>query len=95
TRVCEPTSLGLDDFAGRMDFALAFAVVHEMPDPPGFLAGVARVLKPGARCLLAEPQGHVAAPAFEATLAAAAQAGLSLVGRPAIRWSRAAVLKKQ
>lgn len=94
THVCEPMSLGLDDFAGRIDFALAFAVVHEMSDPPGFFSGVARLLKPGARCLVAEPRGHVAPPAFEAMLAAARQAGLSEEDRPSIRWSRTAVLKK-
>jgi ubiquinone/menaquinone biosynthesis C-methylase UbiE len=94
TRVCSPMALGLDDFTGGIDFALAFAVVHEMPDPPHFFAEVARLLRPGARCLVAEPKGHVTVPAFEATLAAAAQAGLGLVGRPAIRRCRAAVLQK-
>jgi tRNA A58 N-methylase Trm61 len=93
-RVCEPTALGLEDFTGGIDFALAFAVVHEMPDPPNFFAGVARVLRAGARCLVAEPKGHVSAPAFEATLAAAARAGVVLVGRPTIRRCRAAVLQR-
>jgi len=95
TRVCEPTSLGLDDFTGAIDFALAFAVVHEMPDPARVFADLARLLRSGARCLVAEPKGHVAAPAFEATLATARQAGLSLVGRPVIRRCRAAVLQKE
>jgi len=94
-RVCPPTSLGLDDYVGRIDFALTFAVVHEMPEPSRFFADVARLLKPGAVCLVAEPKGHVAAPDFEVTLAAAAQAGLDLVGRPEIRRSRAATLTRR
>jgi len=94
-RVCEPTALGLDDFSGRIDFAVAFAVVHEMPDPPRFFADLARLLRPGARCLVAEPKGHVPAPAFEATLAAAKGAGLGLGGRPMIRRCRTAVLQKE
>jgi len=32
TRGCEPISLGLADFYGQIDFALAFAVVHEVLD---------------------------------------------------------------
>ena len=93
-RVCPPTSLGLDDYIGCIDFALAFAVVHEMPEPSRLFADLARALKPGAVCLVAEPTGHVAAPDFEATLAAATQAGLGLVGRPGIRRCRAATLTK-
>jgi ubiquinone/menaquinone biosynthesis C-methylase UbiE len=93
-RVCGPTSLGLDDFTEGIDFALAFAVVHEMPDPPRFFAELARLLRAGARCLVAEPKGHVTAPAFEATLATARQVGLGLVGRPVIWRCRAAVLQK-
>ncbi len=95
TRVCDPSSLGVDDLTGSIDFVLAFAVVHEMSDPLSFFASVATVLRPGARCLLAEPKGHVAAPAFETTLAAAMQAGLGLVGRPAIRRCWTAVLQKE
>ena len=94
-RVCEPTALGLDDFTGRIDFALAFAVVHEVPEPPRFFADLAKVLRPGARCLVAEPKGRVPEPAFEATLATARQAGLGLVGRPVIRRCRAAVVQKE
>lgn len=93
-RLCEPTALGLDDFTGRIEFALAFAVVHEMPESPRFFADLARVLRPGARCLLAEPKGHVGAAAFEAMLAIARQAGLALGDRPVIRRCRAAVLQK-
>jgi ubiquinone/menaquinone biosynthesis C-methylase UbiE len=93
-RMCPPTSLGLDDYVGRIDFALVFAVVHEVPEPSRFFTDVARLLKPGALCLVAEPTGHVTALDFEATLAAATRAGLGLVGRPEIRRSRAATLKK-
>ena len=94
TRVCTPTSLGLTDFAGRIDFALAFAVVHEMPEVPHFFAEVAEVLKPDAQCLVAEPTGRVSAQAFEETLGAAGQAGLNVVGRTHIRRCYAALLMK-
>ena len=93
-RLSQRDSLGLSDLANQVDFALAFAVVHEMPSAASFFIDAGRTLKPGACLLLAEPVGHVRAPRFEAELAAAAEAGLQLADRPSIRSSRAALLKK-
>jgi ubiquinone/menaquinone biosynthesis C-methylase UbiE len=95
TRACTPTSLGLDAFTRGFDFALAFAVVHEVPDPARFFTEIAHVLRRGAFCLMAEPKGHVSAEEFDATLAAATQAGLTVAGGPAIWRCRAAVLKQE
>ncbi len=94
TRVCPSTSLDVADFAGKVDFALVFAVVHELPSRDRFFLEVAEVLKPGAQCLLAEPTGHVSLDGFAATLDAAQQAGLRVNSRPHIRASRAALLEK-
>lgn len=93
-RVCRPASLEVADFAGMIDFALVFAVVHEVPEAAPFFGEVAEALKPGAQCLLGEPAGHVSAEAFAATLEAAQRAGLSVVARPRIRGSRTALLEK-
>ena len=93
-RVCSADSLGLTDVAGKVDFTLAFAVVHEMPSVAGFFAEVAGASKSGASLLFAEPSGHVGSEKFEGELAVAFQAGFVLVERPAIRRSRAALLKK-
>jgi SAM-dependent methyltransferase len=87
-------SLGLQDLQGKVDFALAMAVVHEMPLSRRFFAEVAQAMKPGATLLLAEPSGHVKKDAFEAELQDAAAAGLEVTDRPVIRRSQAAVLKK-
>ena len=94
TRPCQPTSLGLDDFEGRIDFVLAFALVHEVPDVPNFFAEVSKVLKPEAHCLVAEPKFHVSVQDFEETLAAAGQTGLNLVAKPTITWCHTALLRK-
>ena len=95
TRLAGDGGLGVGDLAGRVDFALAFAMVHEVPDPVRFFAEVAAALKPGARVLLAGPRGHVTTSAFEATLALAVACGLEVVGRPTIAASRTAVLAKR
>ena len=94
TRLCRADSLGLDDLNGTIDFALAFAVVHEVPNAPTLLAEIRSLLRPGGRLLIAEPRGHVRRAAFETTLAAAAEAGLSLIERPEVKRSHAALLER-
>ena len=87
-------SLGVDDLAGKVDFALAYAVVHEIPDTARFFKETAAALKPGGRLLLAEPAGHVKPAEFDAELALARQSGLKVAERPAIRRCHAALLVK-
>lgn len=94
-RVTAAGSLGIDDLAGRVDFALAFAMVHELPSAIRFFEEVSRTLKPGAPLLLAEPRGHVNDADFAAELAAAAGAGLEVRARPKVRRSHAVVLTKR
>lgn len=94
TRSCSAKSLGIADLEGAVDFALAYAVVHEVTDAARFLAEIAQALAPRGRLLVAEPRGHVSEEAFEITRAAAQSAGLSLVDRPAIKRSRTALLEK-
>ncbi len=92
TRACPPETLALADFAGAFDFALAFAVVHELPDPARFFVEVVEALRPEAQCLVAEPKGHVPAPEFAQTLAAAQRVGLTIIARPSVTGSQAALL---
>jgi SAM-dependent methyltransferase len=94
TRQAESSSLGVDDLAGTIDFALVFAVAHEVPDQEALFAQVARALKREGRILLAEPTGHVSEADFRETLAAAAAAGLRVIDRPSIRSSRNALLAR-
>ena len=95
TRLGNRTSLGLNDFDQRIDFALAFAVVHEVPDIFTFFGEISKVMKSGSRCLVAEPKGRVSAEEFEATLSIAKEQGLRVVNRPGVARSRAALLEKR
>lgn len=92
-RLVKPESLGVADLAGAVDFVLAFAMVHEIPDPAGFFREAAATLRPGGRLLLAEPLGHVKMPDFEKELQDAAAAGLTIADRPQVRRSHAALLQ--
>ena len=95
TRLASESSLGVDDLAGKVDFALAFAVVHELADVSGFFRAVAKALLPGGRMLVAEPRGHVSEEELRTSLEVAASAGLRLAERPAVRGSRTALLVRE
>jgi len=93
-RLASAEGLAIADLAGRADFALLFAMVHEVPDQGRFFAEVAAALKPGGRALMAEPRGHVSEELFAKLLRLAAESGLRETGRPDITASRTAVLAK-
>lgn len=94
-RMTTADTLGIEDLAGKVDFVLAFAMVHELPDAQHFFAEVGRASKPGAHLLLAEPRGHVSEAKFEAELGAAAAAQFEVRARPVIRRSHCALLVKR
>ncbi|KPK55491.1 MAG: hypothetical protein AMS22_04120 [Thiotrichales bacterium SG8_50] len=91
-RVCQPTDLGIQDLRAKINFALLFAVAHEVADQAGFFQQVYASLSTGARVLLAEPVAHVRALEFARSLDVAATAGLTVLDQLDIGHARAAVL---
>ena len=75
----------------KVDFTLAFWMVHEVPDKPQFFKAVASILKPSAHFLLVEPKGHVTQAVFEQEVMQTQAAGLIRVKNPSIAISRAAL----
>jgi len=53
---CREDDIGLPD--EKVDFALAFYVLHEVPDRQRFLKQVLTLLKPDAHFMLIEPKHH-------------------------------------
>jgi 2-polyprenyl-3-methyl-5-hydroxy-6-metoxy-1,4-benzoquinol methylase len=94
TRVCTQDSFGLEPLAGTMDFALLFAVVHEVPAREALFAAIASALKPRAILLVAEPQGHVSPENFARTLSVAKEKGFVEAAAPHISHSHAALLQR-
>lgn len=93
-RVCTQVSLCIDDLGEKVDFALAFAVVHEVPDAGRFLREIHSSLRKGGLFLFSEPTGHVTKEAFDDTLAVAREAGFRNMGSPVIRRSHSTLLTK-
>ncbi len=88
---CESDRLGVD---ANVDFALAFAMVHEVSDQRRLLGEIHDCLKTGGRLMLAEPRLHVSGRAFKRTVALAGEVGFGVVEEPNVRWCRAVVLGK-
>jgi ubiquinone/menaquinone biosynthesis C-methylase UbiE len=82
---CEEDGLGIEE---RVDFALAFYMVHEVPSVDAFLNDVAGILKPGAALLLVEPKMHVTDSRFKEIVRTACAAGLEPGSEVQIRGSR-------
>ncbi len=86
-----PDGIGIKE---KVDFALAFYMVHEVPDKEKFLSEVASLIKPGGRFLIVEPKFHVSGPSFKETVEVAIVSGLELISWPKVFFSRAALLQK-
>jgi cyclopropane fatty-acyl-phospholipid synthase-like methyltransferase len=95
TRACKQDTLGLADLKDEVDFVLAYAVVHEVPDAADFFSEVYESVRQGGRVLVAEPKGHVSDVDFEKTVAVAERSGFSQVGSPPIRRSHGVLLAKK
>ena len=93
-RLATEKSLNLTDLAGRVNFALAYYVVHEVPDPERFLSEIASTLAPGGRLLIVEPPAHVPRADFEKTIALARKNGLSTVGSAPLGRKLSALFEK-
>ncbi len=94
TRLVDARGLGVKDLRGKVDFALAFAMVHEVPDPRQFFREVSGCLKAKGRVLFGEPSGHVSDAQFDESLATAKREGLAAVKKLEIAGTRAALLEK-
>jgi ubiquinone/menaquinone biosynthesis C-methylase UbiE len=85
THKSDPDRIGISE---KVDFALAFYMVHEVPSAEAFLGEIVSILKPKGKLLVVEPKMHVSATAFEKTIEVARQAGLSPISEPKIFFSR-------
>jgi len=74
-----------------VDFALAFWMLHEVPDKQAFLREVRGLLEPGGKFLLVEPVGHVNKAQFDVAVEQVRAAGLEPVSERKVSLSRAMV----
>jgi ubiquinone/menaquinone biosynthesis C-methylase UbiE len=94
TRNCASNTLSIADLNEKIDFALAFAMVHEVPDSQNLLKELYASLKKGGHMLIAEPTGHVSEESFAKTIATAENCGFKAIASPHIKKSLAVLLEK-
>ncbi len=86
---CSPSRIGL---SSPVDFALAFYMLHELPDQGAFFQEVFSLLRPGGRLLVVEPPFHVSRAAFSRSIGLARDAGFVSLECSRVPFSRAALL---
>ena len=90
TRLTTPKSISVPE---RVDFAVAFWMVHEVPAPQALLRQVRDCLASDGRFLVVEPVLHVTRSEFAAFLEKVRAAGFRIVEEPRIPTSRAVLLQ--
>ena len=85
THKSDPNWIGITE---KVDFALAFYMVHEAPNAETLLKEISSIVKPKGKLLVVEPKFHVSASAFKRTIEAAQIAGFKPIREPNIFFSR-------
>ena len=93
-RLCDENSFCLAKDNQGIDFILASAVGHEVPDVSRLFQEIFLALKPGGKLLFSEPAGHVSQGMFDREQAEAEACGFRLLSTPEVRRSHTVVLGK-
>jgi ubiquinone/menaquinone biosynthesis C-methylase UbiE len=78
----------------KIDFVLAFYMVHEVPNHKKMFKEIYSILKQNGKFLIIEPKFHVSEKEFDETIKSAAEAGFKPVKTDKIPLSRAMLLRK-
>lgn len=87
---CQENRIGV---SGAFDFALAFYMIHELPDQQSFFKELSGLMKKDGKVFIVEPPFHVSRADFSKTLMMAEATGFSTVSRPKFLFSKAVVLQ--
>lgn len=79
----------------KVDFILAFYMIHEIPNQEAFFTEIWSLLKSDGQVFIVEPPFHVSKTGFEEMVRKARNAGFIPVEKPKVLLSKTVVLKKQ
>ncbi|MGZ3748019.1 MAG: class I SAM-dependent methyltransferase [Pseudobdellovibrionaceae bacterium] len=88
---CEENRIGVSE---KVDFVLAFYVVHEIPSQKEFFNEIETIIKLNGQVLIVEPPIRVSKRAFEDTIQKVRDAGFTPIERPRVFLSKAVILRK-
>jgi ubiquinone/menaquinone biosynthesis C-methylase UbiE len=87
----EKDRLGIPE---KLDFALVFWMLHEVPDKDSFLKELSDAMKPGGMIVFVEPKFHVSKNEFTASCESARRAGFEVFHGVKAFFSRSVILGK-
>ena len=88
---CEQDRMGWNE---KIDFALAFYVVHEIPNQEEFFKELESIVKTDGQVLVVEPPFHVSKSAFAKTVRKARNAGFKVEEGPKVILSKVVMFRK-
>ena len=89
--LCETNRIGVRE---ELDFAVAFFMVHEVPDAWALLEEIFKLLKTSGRFLLTEPKVHVKSSDFKQLVQDAQAIGFKMAEKPRVRFGQTVLLVK-
>ena len=87
---CGKDKIGLTE---KVDFVLAFYMIHEVPDEEKLFKELKSILNPGGKIYIIEPRFHVNKKAFGKMIEMAKEIGFEVDEMPKVFFSRAVLLK--
>jgi ubiquinone/menaquinone biosynthesis C-methylase UbiE len=91
THQCSADTISIAD---KLDFALAFWMIHETPDAHDFLKQIHNLLKPDGILFLADPKMHVSQKNVNELATFMEDIGYQVIEKPKVSMSYVLVLKK-
>jgi ubiquinone/menaquinone biosynthesis C-methylase UbiE len=86
---CQEDKIGISE---KVDFILAFWMIHEVPDQERMFMEMKSILKPGGKIFIAEPKFHVTKKAFNEMITRLEMAGFTISEWPKVFVSRAIIV---
>jgi ubiquinone/menaquinone biosynthesis C-methylase UbiE len=86
---CEEDKTGVTE---KVDFVLAFWMIHEVPDQDKLFGELKSILKPDGKIYIIEPKFHVTKKLFEEMISRTENIGFEIVDRPKVSVSRTVLL---
>ena len=86
---CQDDMIGISK---KVDFVMAFWMVHEVPDQQRLFEELKSVMNPGGRIWIIEPRIHVTEKSFKMMISRLESTGLEIIERPGIWLSRSVLL---
>jgi ubiquinone/menaquinone biosynthesis C-methylase UbiE len=89
---CAEESIDLNE---KVDFILAFYMIHEVPNQDKLFRELKSIVKPNGQIFIVEPIFHVSKNSFNLMIDRLTKIGFEIEDRPTIFFSRAIVLKNK